>query len=291
MTVARLLLRSAQLWGDRPALIDAARCRKISFAEAVAAIFLFGKKLRHRGLAIGDRVAILADASPAYLVADYGSMSAGLVRVPLDPSLSVDELANQIRDAEARVLLFDGQRAGLAAGLIEKTGDTGIESSAIDMDVFDHPRDGILQVPTGDEDVGLNSLASLNYTGGTSGQPKAVMLSHGNLSAIVQNIVMARAMGPGDVMVNMRPLWPIAGVIVLAHLAAGGAVVLGGRFEATAHGFSARGIRRRRNVDGADASCPRAARLSAIQAAFAFIAARDRHRRGIGAVGDVRRGA
>jgi acyl-CoA synthetase (AMP-forming)/AMP-acid ligase II len=233
MTVARLLLRSAQLWGDRPALIDAARCRNISFAEAVAAIFLFGKKLRHRGLAIGDRVAILADASPAYLVADYGSMSAGLVRVPLDPSLSVDELANQIRDAEARVLLFDGQRARLAAGLIEKTGDTGIESSAIDMDVFDHPRDGILQVPIGDEDVGLNSLASLNYTGGTSGQPKAVMLSHGNLSAIVQNIVMARAMGPGDVMVNMRPLWPIAGVIVLAHLAAGGAVVLGGRFEAT----------------------------------------------------------
>ena len=38
-------------------------------------------------------------------------------------------------------------------------------------------------------------------------------------------------MGPGDVMVNMRPLWPIAAVIVLAHLAAGGAVVLGGRFE------------------------------------------------------------
>ena len=38
-------------------------------------------------------------------------------------------------------------------------------------------------------------------------------------------------MGPGDVMVNMRPLWPIAAVIVLAHLVAGGAVVLGGRFE------------------------------------------------------------
>ena len=52
-----------------------------------------------------------------------------------------------------------------------------------------------------------------------------------SLRAIVQNIVMARAMGPGDVMVNMRPLWPIAAIIVLAHLSAGGAVVLGGRFE------------------------------------------------------------
>ena len=51
----------------------------------------------------------------------------------------------------------------------------------------------------------MKSLASLNYTGGTSGEPKAVMLSQGNLRAIVQNIVMARAggsaMGPGDVMV------------------------------------------------------------------------------------------
>jgi acyl-CoA synthetase (AMP-forming)/AMP-acid ligase II len=101
--------------------------------------------------------------------------------------------------------------------------------------VFDHPRADILAAPPGDDDVLLNSLASLNYTGGTSGEPKAVMLSHGNLRAAVQNIVMARArgsgMGPGDVMVNMRPLWPIAGVIVLAHLAAGGTVVLGGRFE------------------------------------------------------------
>ena len=59
------------------------------------------------------------------------------------------------------------------------------------------------------------------------------MLGHDNLRAIVQNVVMARAMGPGDVMVNMRPLWPIAGIIAFAHLAAGGAVVLGGRFEPT----------------------------------------------------------
>ncbi len=39
-------------------------------------------------------------------------------------------------------------------------------------------------------------------------------------------------MGAGDTMVNMRPLWPIAAVIVLAHIAAGGTVVLGGRFDA-----------------------------------------------------------
>jgi acyl-CoA synthetase (AMP-forming)/AMP-acid ligase II len=229
MTIARLLLRSAQLWGDRPALIDTASGRSISFAELADAIFHFGQTLRTRGHAVGDRVAILGDATAAYLVADYGCMAAGLVRVPLDPSLTADELANQIRDAEARVLMFDPPRADLAAQLIERV--RGIESARIGMEVFDYPRGAMLTAPPDDETIGLGALASLNYTGGTSGEPKAVMLSQGNMRAIVQNIVMARGMGPDDVMVNMRPLWPIAGVIVLAHLAAGGAVVLGGRFE------------------------------------------------------------
>jgi acyl-CoA synthetase (AMP-forming)/AMP-acid ligase II len=232
MTIARLLLRGAQLWGDRPALTDAASGHSLSFADLAAACFQFGQTLRQCGLASGDRVALLADASAAYLIADYGAMSAGLVRVPLDPSLAADELASQVRDAEARILLHDAPRAALAKQVGESA---GAELREIDAAVRGGQLVGGLVAPPGDEALIFRSLASLNYTGGTSGEPKAVMLSHGNLRAIVQNIVMARAggsgIGPGDVMLNMRPLWPIAAVIVLAHLAAGGTVVLGGRFE------------------------------------------------------------
>ena len=157
-------------------------------------------------------------------------MSAGLVRVPLDPSLAVDELANQILDADARLLLCDSAHADFA-NLLAKKARGALQLLNIDMGVFDHPDIEISSLPFGGETIGSSALASLNYTGGTSGEPKAVMLGHDNLRAIVQNIVMARAMGPDDVMVNVRPLWPIAGIIVLAHLAAGGTVVLGGRFE------------------------------------------------------------
>ena len=232
MTIARLLLRSAQLWGEKPALIDELRDHSISFSQMADAAFFFGSKLRRLGLGAGDRVAILGEASPEYLIADYGIMSAGLVRVPLDPSLSIDELANQILDAEARLLLCDDAHTELAILLTEKARGA-VQHLTIDMGVFDLPVREAIRVKHNDEEIGLSSLASLNYTGGTSGEPKAVMLGHDNLRAIVQNVVMARAMGPGDVMVNMRPLWPIAGIIAFAHLAAGGAVVLGGRFEPT----------------------------------------------------------
>jgi acyl-CoA synthetase (AMP-forming)/AMP-acid ligase II len=76
-----------------------------------------------------------------------------------------------------------------------------------------------------------SGLASLSYTGGTTGSPKAVTLTQQSLTAAVQNIVMARAMGPGDTLLNIRPAWPIAAIVVLAHLAAGGTVLLAGRFE------------------------------------------------------------
>src|SRR5215472_3647359 len=215
MTIARLLLRSAQLWGEKPALIDELRDHSISFSQMADAAFFFGSKLRRLGLTGGDRVAILGDATPEYLIADYGIMSAGLVRVPLDPSLSVDELANQILDAEARLLLCDDARTELALLLTKKAGGA-VQHLTIDMGVFDFPARGAIGVTIYDEEIGQSSLASLNYTGGTSGEPKAVVLGHDNLRSIVQNVVMARAMGSGDVMVNMRPLWPIAGIIVLA---------------------------------------------------------------------------
>jgi acyl-CoA synthetase (AMP-forming)/AMP-acid ligase II len=232
MTVAHVLLRSAQLWGDKPALIDTARGRTISFSELANAILFLGSTLRRHGLAAGDRVAILGDATPDYLCADFGIMSAGLVRVPLDPALSADELANQIVDSGARVLLTNEKRADLAALLVERSGHATVDLLPIEMSAFDQQPE-LLRGEWSFENASRGALASLNYTGGTSGEPKAVMLSHGNLRAAVQNIAMARGMGPDDVMVNMRPLWPIAGIIVLAHLAAGGAVVLGGRFDAS----------------------------------------------------------
>ena len=218
MSLAGVLLRAAQRWPEAVALIDEARGRRWTFRELVSACAGAAERLKAQGVGPGARVALLADAQPEYLFADYGAMAAGLVRVPLDPALAVAELAAQVRDAEAQVLLAGGSRHALAEQVATAC---GIPLVALKETIASPAWE--LAAP--------EALATLNYTGGTSSAPKAVMLTHGNLRAALQNIVMARRTLPGEVMLNVRPLWPIAAVIVLAHLAAGGTVVLGGSFE------------------------------------------------------------
>ena len=227
MAFASLLTRAAQRWGDDAALIDAESGTRLSFSALAAACFGLGNELL-RSLAPGDRVALLADAQIEYLLADYGIMAAGLVRVPLDPALTPSELAGQLKDAGAKCLLVSATRSSAAQTLRSLIAEADLAILSLE-DTVARARpaaasmDALLLPP--------QSLASLNYTGGTTTTPKAVMLSHGNLRAILQNIVMARGTAPGEVMLNVRPIWPIAAVIVLAQLMAGGTVVLGGSFD------------------------------------------------------------
>ncbi|TAK84786.1 MAG: long-chain fatty acid--CoA ligase [Betaproteobacteria bacterium] len=218
MSIGSVLLRAAQRWPDAVALVDAASGRRWTFGALAAACAGTGARLRAGGLEAGARVALLADAQPEYLFADYGAMAAGYVRVPLDPALSAAELANQVKDSEAQVLLAGDSRRALAEKI----------AALVPMRVL--PIEESISEPAW-EPLAADTLATLNYTGGTSSAPKAVMLTHGNLRAALQNIVMARGAAPGEVMLNVRPLWPIAAVIVLAHLAAGGTVVLAGSFD------------------------------------------------------------
>src|SRR4029453_17944206 len=75
-------------------------------------------------------------------------------------------------------------------------------------------------------------LATLNFSGGTTGAPKAVMLRHRNLMTVAENTIRGFDIASDAVFLNVRPLWPIAQVILMSHLFAGATVVLGGRFEA-----------------------------------------------------------
>jgi acyl-CoA synthetase (AMP-forming)/AMP-acid ligase II len=77
-------------------------------------------------------------------------------------------------------------------------------------------------LPDGDGE----ELATLNFSGGTTGAPKAAMLRHRNLVAVARNTIQGFGIDDRCVFLNVRPLWPIAQVILMSHLFAGATVVL-----------------------------------------------------------------
>lgn len=232
MHLGTLLARLARRHGEKTALRDAEG--DWSFARFGERLSRLGNGLRGLGLASGDRVALLLPDTREYLESDYGSMAAGLVRVPLDPRLPLADLIALLRHAGARALVA---HAGLVPSLEEiRAAVPGLAHIITVGGPLPGTQDyeallaGASSVPFEGGDA--EDLATLNFSGGTTGKPKAIMLRHRNLAAVLQNTIQGFSIGPEDVFFNIRPLWPIAQLVMFSHLAAGCTVVLGGRFRA-----------------------------------------------------------
>ncbi len=220
--------------GDRTAIIDDAGTW--TYRQFVSRINRFGHAMRGLGLQAGDRVALMIPDIREYLEVDYGTMAAGLVRVPLDPRLTRKEAIALMRHAGIRALVSHVSFAERMDGLREEVGGLehiiaigGTVHDALDYEaVLERASDGAL--PVGD----AHDLAALNFSGGTTGDPKATMLRHRNLMAVAQNTIGGFEIEPEAIFLNVRPLWPIAQVVMMSYLMAGATVVLGGRFDAEA---------------------------------------------------------
>src|SRR4051794_2157792 len=199
----------AQQHGDHPAIID--ERGSWSYRDIHARIARFGNALAGLGLRKGERVALLIPDIREYLEADYAIMSAGLVRVPLDPRLTRAEMAALLRHVGVAALVghasfadkMDGFVGGEVEGLrfvISIGVGVGLDYEAMVQRGSEHP------LPDGDGD----DLASLNFSGGSTGAPKAAMLRHRNLMTVARNTMRGFAIASECVFLNVRPLWPVA---------------------------------------------------------------------------------
>jgi len=226
--IAREWRELALRHGERTAIMDDRGA--LSYRQLHSRIVRVGNALLALGLSKGDRVALLVPDIREYLEADYGIMAAGLVRVPLDPRLTRDETAALLRFAGARALIahtsFVHKLKGLA-GDVESLEHVILIGADCGLDY-----EMVLQRACGERlpDGDGEDLASLNFSGGTTGAPKAAMLRHRNLVAVARNTIHGFSIGSDSTFLNVRLLWPIAQVILMSHLFAGATVVLG-RFD------------------------------------------------------------
>lgn len=229
MDLATKLAQLSRWRSDRDAIIDDSGAW--SFRQFHSRIVRFGNALRGIGLRKGDRVALLVPDIREYLEADYGTMAAGLVRVPVDPRLTRRELVDVLQHAGARALVT---HANFAERVERLTAEVASLDHVISIGAgaglgYEALLEKSSEQPLPECDG--EDLASLNFSGGTTGAPKAVMLRHRSLLAVAHNIMHGFEIGSDAVFLNVRPLWPIAQVILMSHLFAGATVILGGRFD------------------------------------------------------------
>lgn len=221
LSLASILAESANRHAGRTALVFEGQ--RIEYAALWEAARRYAAFFRARGVAPGDRVALLAANTPDFPQAYYGALAAGAVVVPVHALLTADEVAYVLRDSGAKLLVCDRALEGAGAGGAESAGVAYVRAAVPDEKPVESylPRDA--QDP-----------AVILYTSGTTGAPKGAVLSHANL--ILNATVCAYdlfGMTAEDVLLGALPLFHSFGQTCVMNSAfrVGACVVLMQRFE------------------------------------------------------------
>jgi acyl-CoA synthetase (AMP-forming)/AMP-acid ligase II len=205
--IGDLIRRAAGRYGDAPAVTCGSRT--MSFAEFDGATDRLGNAMLGRGLRPGDRVAVLLPNGIDGLIAYYALAKAGLIRVSMNVRDTAQDHEFRIRDSGSRALISD-RSASAAAEINLDLGDLEQMVSDGSSDPCDVPRDP-------------EAAYRLGYTGGTTGPPKAVVLSSRSEHSEITNYLLDLLpdLGRGDVMLHAAPVTHASGSFFLPHLVRG----------------------------------------------------------------------
>ncbi|TXS03373.1 long-chain fatty acid--CoA ligase [Streptomyces sp. col6] len=211
--------------------------------------------LAARGLERGDRVAIMLQNSPQFVLALLGAWKAGATVVPLNPMYKSAEVGHVLKDAEVTALICadraweaylrdtaaaaPGVRIALTAcelDLQTKNDERVLNFERLPVtedadDLVAVARRG-LAAPAGRE-LTASDTALISYTSGTSGTPKGAMNSHGNIMVNAERQRTGHPVPEGAAYFALAPLFHITGMVcqLAACLTNGGTLVLAYRFH------------------------------------------------------------
>lgn len=204
--------------GEHSCLIDAATGETILPSDLRRNIINFGSSVLSSGLKLGDRILIGCTLSPSSSIAYLGAVYAGLVPVPMEETALVASLAP--------LLKATGARAVWTENTLRFDGVPETKVLAFHGLPAERSADEISPAPCEENDV-----AVLFATSGTTGIPRFVMVTHGNLIANTEAIIRSQALSNDERAMLILPLSYCFGASVLhTHLYQGGGVVFDRRF-------------------------------------------------------------
>ena len=210
MALTPFLLRDAEARGDKPALIEAANGRTLTYRGWAESVRKVAAGLSRRGLRKGDVFAIYSPNVPEYAIAFHAVSLLGATVTTINPAYTVDELSRQLADSRAKYLLTTPQ-------FLDKAEKSGVREIFVIGDSFDALLKSDGDVP----DVSIdpaNDVVAMPYSSGTTGMPKGVMLTHRNLVANIVQCAQVFGVTRDDVALAVLPFFHIYGMNVIMNL-------------------------------------------------------------------------
>lgn len=217
------LIEAAATRGDRPAIIafQADGKQTVSFRELASRAGRLASNLLRQGLRRGETVLLVGPNSPEWIISYFGILLAGGLPVPLDAQYGAQEIVRVAADCGARRAITARSHADSLRALITPL--------PLEVNVWDAaPAQVAPGCPAPPPRLSADDTASLLYTSGTTGTPKAVPLTHRNLLSNVEALAAAALAGPDDRVLLPLPLhhaYPFTAGL-LGCLATGATLVL-----------------------------------------------------------------
>jgi acyl-CoA synthetase (AMP-forming)/AMP-acid ligase II len=192
-----------------------------SYARLGEAIDGFARAAARWGVGRGEVVGIIAGRTPEAVAMFFGLMQSGACACFIEPRLATDAVVERMRAVGMNRLAVDAQHAAGARAV----GEAGMDVS----EVAPSPGNGRGEAPCGAAD-----LAMMQFTSGSTGQPKGVLLTHGNLLCNATGVIAHTGLSPEHRLLHVMPLYHTNGVNnqLVAPFIAGASVALVERFRA-----------------------------------------------------------
>lgn len=220
----------ARLTPDHIVLIDGENKNKWSFAELNDRASRIASQLQHMNIQKGDRIAFLAPNDIVYFDLLFACAKIGAIFVPLNYRLSHTELSYILGDAAVKLVVYHHSMQSLMESIQVRLHDIML----IDMD--DTYQDWLSNSDAwdGEANISLHDPWIIIYTGGTTGLPKGVVLSHKNIIANAINTIISWKLSSNDITYTILPLFHTGGLnaLTLPVIYAGGTAVIGKQFDA-----------------------------------------------------------
>ena len=215
-TVVHMLIDAAARSPDAIALVCGDQY--LSYAQYLRCVAGFARELNER-CGRGGRIALVCGNSIDMPIAMFATHAAGAQAVPINPAYTTRELSYILGDADPAAIIYDAEVAATVEPLIASLGikyAVRLGGGGRTLDVWKDDVGQTLPQPLPQP----TDLATLQYTGGTTGKPKGVNITHGQMAVNISQREAALPTHPDDERILcMMPLFHVFAVAMCLHLA------------------------------------------------------------------------